>query len=234
MNDGKQDSFYVLSYSIAKNLHFFEHFLEDAEIYFYDSGDLIYQDNEPVNGVFVVMDGSVECFFMENGKKQILFIANQGAILGLTSVISMKKHATAICCKPSTLAFVSVEVLQTWDSDMLLPILQIQAEKLRIFISQIASHSLFCAEERLLHFLLEMSQDNLCFGRKDLPVHLTFSKCKLAEIINVSRKYVTVLLQNLQKKCRISVKGNEIFLYPSDIEKLLSDYSSGQKYPEQK
>ena len=125
--------------SIEKYEDFIDKLVSVADIRFYSKGDHLYFDTVLSEGVFLVLKGTIEAYYIENEKKRTIAMMDKGSLMGLTSLISRTKHSSVCCRSDCTVAFISNSQISNWGTDMLIPMLHIQAEKMRLVSNQMVS-----------------------------------------------------------------------------------------------
>ena len=149
---------------------------------------MVFNSAEEINGLYVVLNGTLESFFYENGNYYTNKILKQGAIVGTSRFLTGGRHTGLKCRTDAIVAYVSHDVLIRWDKQALLQLLSTQSRKNQHLINQITTLSLCSCTKRLLLFLYEMAKDNLTMGRMDIPVQISISNKDIASIINTSRE----------------------------------------------
>lgn len=203
-------------------LNILDRFLSQADILFYDEGELLYADDTQIDRVYMILHGVVEAYFEENGKTRIIAQMDKGAVLGATGFLAKKRHASIRCKEASIVASVPLSRIHGWDNDFILSLIRMQAEKTSRITMQIVNIAFNSGEQRFLLLLQGYARDHLCFDRTDLPVCMPFSAQEAANAINVSREYLAAMLKKLSKTVRMVIKGEHIFYYPCDVDRALS------------
>lgn len=200
---------------------FINTFLQRGKILFFYKNDIIYSDREKVDGIFLVLDGIIECYYVENEKKRVFAYMGEKTLLGMIGTIS-QRHTSTRCYTDCVVAFLEKTQLYQMDRMFLVELLNLQVEKAHWFIHTENKIALDNIKMRLLRFLYEASHMNLTMNREDLPTKLCYSRQEIACVISTSREYVTSLLKEIQKEVRMQVNRNEIILYPCDISRAIS------------
>lgn len=198
-----------------------DYFLKEGSISSFSKGTILYEDNNIVRDIFMVLSGEVEVYYYENERRGIISIMNHGSVLGMTAFLQENRHAYTRCRRDSVIAFLSSDKLPIHDTKLLSSLICLQSAKLNMYYNRLLSLTSSNGYERLLYFLAESGGSNLSMGRDDLPVCIYFTKQELADLICVSREHVGELLKLISQRCRLITGRNYLIYYPQEIKKII-------------
>jgi CRP/FNR family transcriptional regulator len=173
-------------------------------------GQILFTANEPANGLYVVLSGSVRAF-RENvdGREQTIHVERAGGLLAEVAV-----------CPSSTVAEEDSEVLFLAKEDLhrfmlqhpetALTALALMAKKLRNVASLVEQLALKDVSQRLATFLLEEAQRNTPKLRDGVSFSLPLSPTQLASRLGTVREVITRGLQKLALQGIIEIRGHRM------------------------
>lgn len=196
----------------------------------YPSGTVLYAENEPPRGLFILCSGGVKLTITSagTGKTLIKRIVEAGEVLGLPSVLSGNPYkSTAETIAPSQLKFVKREDFLRFNEehrDVSFNIARQLIEECESDADQIRALGLTnSAAERLAQLLLAWCEES---GRPSesgmrFPVAMTHEE--ISQMIGTSRETVTRLLKSFREKKILTVRRTSMTLHrKSDLEDLLT------------
>ncbi|MBU0744943.1 MAG: Crp/Fnr family transcriptional regulator [Gammaproteobacteria bacterium] len=188
-----------------KQLPLFAHLnkerLEDVatsfELRSYCKNEIIFQEGQQADKLFIVCDGSVKVFKSNSdGKEHILHIMLKNSVIAEVAMFEGGRYpASCAALSDSMLCNIPREkfiALIKDDAQVALNILALQAKRLREFALKIEQLSLKTAEQKFLHFLLEnaSTENNVTIARtkglniQELANYLGTARENLSRIIN--------------------------------------------------
>lgn len=191
----------------------------------YNKGEFIIRPGEAPTGVFFIETGLVKAFdITKYGEENLLIIRKEDEVFPLIwAVTGQERHIIYQALVPTTVWRISQEVyidyIQT-HKDALAPLLDMVVEMYRIHSERIINLEYRTVRERLISFLITMSQR---FGRETdegVLVDVPIRQQDIASSINSSRETTSRELSALEKKGLI--KTDPHYLLIKDIEKLTS------------
>ena len=183
----------------------------------YPAGAMLFGEEQPARGVFVVCRGRVKLSLCaEDGKTLILRVAETGEMLGIGATVCGRPYeATAETMETSEISFIRqsdlLRLMRVHD-DFALHIAKQLSEEYNSTCHEIRSLLLsHSAAERLARVLL------VWFDKSDdtsVPGHfqLTLTHEEIAQMIGTSRETVTRQLTVFRKKQFIRQKGRALFV----------------------
>lgn len=189
---------------------------------------MLYAENEPPRGLFVLCSGSVRLSISSgSGKTLIKRTVPQGEVLGLSSVLSGRAYSsTAETVTPSQLKFVKRDDFLRFAEEhreVSFNVARQLIEECESDANQIRALGLAnSAAERLAQLLLawceEAGQPSASGMR--FPVLMTHEE--ISQLIGTSRETVTRLLKSFREKKILTVRRSSMTLHrKSDLEELL-------------
>lgn len=191
----------------------------------YNKGEYIIRPGEAPTGVFYIETGLVKAYdITKYGEENCLLIRKEDEIFPLIwAVTGQERHIIYQAIVPTTVWRISQEAYVnyiTTHKDALAPLLDMVVEMYRIHSERIINLEYRSVRERLISFLITMSQR---FGHEtdegimmDVPIR----QQDIASSINSSRETTSREISNLEKKGLI--KTDPHYMLIRDIEKLKS------------
>lgn len=211
---------YVISTWLDGYETFIERFLRDAQVVFYNQGDVICRQDEPMDRLYLILRGTIEVSYTNGeGQTKIAAVIDRGALTGVAGLNRYWSHHTHTCRTDAMVAIQPKEAVYQWDSEMLLALIQMQTRKIELAFQQIKEHSTASVRDRLVRLLLERGQMEVLPLAVELPVRFTFTKQDLANFIGSTRERVGQVLQELRAEGLIQMEGKELCFYPSRLKK---------------
>ncbi|MFO7752770.1 MAG: Crp/Fnr family transcriptional regulator [Desulfobacteraceae bacterium] len=182
-----------------------------AQIRTFKKDELIFSENDPADGFYIVEKGRVKIFKLSfDGKEQILHIYGPGNPFGEVPVFEGRSFpAFALAIQDSTLLFfprkLFVQVLSDTPS-LAMTMLGLLSRKLREFTVQIENLSLKEVPARLGSYILTLSVE------QDNPdkVTLPLSKVQLANLIGTTPETLSRMFKKLSEEGYIRVESSNI------------------------
>ncbi|MCB9480469.1 MAG: Crp/Fnr family transcriptional regulator [Desulfobacteraceae bacterium] len=191
----------------------------------YDNNQMIFFENDPACGFFLIKKGKVKIFKMsEDGKEQILHIFGKGEPFGEAAVFSNTDFpANAQAVVKSEIIYIpktDLHEIFRKDPSTVMNILAVLSLRLKEFTKLIENLTLKELPERLALYILNQEKTQ---GKKNRIV-LEFSKGQLAKILGTTQETLSRTLGRLSKAGIILVDKREIIILNKN---LLHNISSG-------
>ena len=194
----------------------------------YAPGTILYAENEPPRGLFILCSGQVKLSISSgSGKTLITRMVNAGEALGLPSVMSGKPYrATAETVTPAQLKFVKREDFKRFmdeHKEVSFNIARQLIEECESDATQIRSLGLAnSAAERLANLLLGWCEESGSPSASGMRFPVLMTHEEISQLIGTSRETVTRLLKNFREKKIITVRRSSMTLHKKDaLEELL-------------
>lgn len=204
-------------YKFTPEPELIDYFLSNSEIKSYNSGHVIYANDIITEGIYMILHGVVECYYLDYGKKISISLMSQGSVLGATSFINKTNHAYIRARTLCTVAFIPSSKI-TSNPAILRALIKSQIEKMHMYNRRLVSITNTNSTVRLLLFLIEAGYSTMWIYRDDMPVCIYFTRKEIANYINCSREHVSSTLRDLSNHCRIVVGKNYLIYYPYEIQ----------------
>lgn len=185
----------------------------------YPPGAVLFAEGQQPRGLYLVCRGSTKLSISAgDGKTLIIHIAQQGEVLGLSSVITGNVHkCTAETLEPSQINFIRREdflrFLQTHHEACANAARQLsrECEADTDHIRAIGlSHS---AAEKLAHLLLTWCNESGKESDAGMRVQVLMTHEDISQLIGTSRETVTRLLKEFREKKIISIRGSTLCVH---------------------
>lgn len=180
-------------------------------------GEIIFQDGDRGNGIYIVETGKVKVYKLSlDGKEQILHIFGPGHTFGEVPVFQGKSFpASAMTLEPSDIVFLPrdrfVDLITTTPA-LSMNMLADLSRRLRAFTIQIEALSLKEVPARLAAYILTLSKEQKNPGRVRLPI----SKAQLSNLIGTTPETVSRMLKKMGDTGLINVKTKTIDILDQD------------------
>ncbi len=183
----------------------------------YPKGAILFLEEQPSRGVFVVCTGRVKLSASSaEGKTLILRIAEPGELVGLPATLSGEPYGvTAEILEPTQANFIPREAFLSFlreHGEAALKVAQLLSGIVHSGYREIRSLALSrSSEEKVAKFLLDWS-DRHGKGERQAQLKLTLTHEEIAQMIGASRETVTRTLADLKKKQLVEIKGSTLVI----------------------
>jgi len=188
-------------------------------VHSYQRGQLIFQEGENGDALFVVLKGKVKvCLYDEEGREYVLDIIGKDGFFGELALIDdLPRSANAIAMEAADLLVVRrsdfVKLLME-NPSISVNILRVLAGRLRAADERIKWLAFLNVEGRILKYLLEVGA-RLGIRMKDyVIIERGPSQIEIANSCGCSRETVSRMVSSLVKKGVISVRRRQYTLHP--------------------
>jgi CRP-like cAMP-binding protein len=180
---------------------------------FYKRGEIIYHENNRINGFYCVNSGIVKVYKTGiDGKEQIIRFAKRGDIIGYRSILSNELACTtAKVIEDSILCYVAAEILVSLvknNGNFSMEIMKLTCKELgeaNAYITDIAQKTV---RERLAEVLIHLKDR---FGLDDdLVLQISLTREELANIVGTATESVIRLLSEFKNDGLIELNGRKI------------------------
>lgn len=195
----------------------------------YSAGELLFSENEPCSGLYVIASGRVRIFKMSpGGREQVLAIEGPGSSIAELPVFDGGPYpATAAAVEKSELLFLSrndFRGLCLEHPEVSLKLLQVVGARLRRLVGIIEELSFTTVRHRLISWILREARTSGRATANGLEFTLDASHQELAAQIGTVRELVSRNMARLQAQGFIEISGRDITL--ANIEGLEADLAS--------
>lgn len=194
----------------------------------YPRGALLFVEDEPPRGLFVVCTGQVRLSASsERGKRITLRLAGPGEALGLSSLISNRPfELIAETLVPSQVCFFpQLELLRflRGHPEVAMRIAEHLSAELHEAWQHMRLLSLSpCCRARLARFLLLRARDSSTATAQGLRIPLHMTEAEIGEAIGATRETVSRLLNEMKRRHLIQLRGGSVVLLKPDELRALS------------
>jgi CRP/FNR family transcriptional regulator len=174
-------------------------------------GDMIFQDGDRGDGIYIVETGKIKVFKLSmDGKEQILHIYGPGHTFGEVPVFQGKSFpASAMTLEPSDIVFLPrdrfVQLITTTPA-LSMNMMADLSRRLRAFTIQIEALSLKEVPARLAAYILTLSKEQKNSSRVQLPI----SKALLSNLIGTTPETISRMLKKMGDSGLIEVQTKTI------------------------
>lgn len=186
------------------------------DIYNLEKGYFLAKENQPVQGIYIIIDGKVKIFNTELDKKTKIFrLASKGDIVGFSSLNAANYWSSAVVIEKVKTYFINIDNLNyILKNNNKLSFLFINALtlKLRIYEMRQRYVNLFPASERIIEVLLLITYK---FGNTTIngtEITDCISRRDIASFANTSTEQAIRTISSLNSKEYISIEGKKIII----------------------
>lgn len=188
----------------------------------YPADTVLFQENEPPRGLFVLCTGQVKLSISSgSGKTLITRMVPAGEVIGLSSVLSGRPYrSTAETTAPSQLKFVKREDFLRFSEehrDVSFNVARQLIEECESDANQIRNLGLAnSAAERLANLLLAWCEESGYPSQSGMRFPVLMTHEEISQLIGTSRETVTRLLKNFREKKILTVRRTSMTLHKRD------------------
>lgn len=207
--------------------------LSDAEIDFlarvavprhYASGQMIFSEGDPCEGLYVVESGAVKIFKSSpSGREQVLTIEGPGASVAELPVFDGGNYpASAVAAAESTLLLIrkkDIHALCIQHPEVALKVLRVVSSRLRRLVGIVEELSFTTVRHRLGTFLLREAEGKGRQTPRGVEFNFSSSHQELAAHIGTVRELVSRNLSRLQAEGIIRIEGKTVVVLNLEILK---------------
>jgi CRP-like cAMP-binding protein len=190
----------------------------------YKKGEFIIRPGETPPGIFFIESGQVKAYdITKYGEENLLIIRKEQELFPLIwAITGQERHVIYEALTPTTVwrierAKFLAQIKK--NEETLAPLLDMTVEMYRIHSERIINLEYRSVRERLVSFLLTMSNRFGCETKEGLVIDVPLRQQDIASSINASRETTSRELRALEKKDLITIKT---LILLKDVEKLRS------------
>ena len=178
-------------------------------------GQILFTANEPSDGLYIVLSGSVRAFRVNlDGREQTIHLERDGGKLAEVAVFDGGPYpSTTIAEEDSEVLFLGREDVRRFmlqHPEAALTALEIIAKKLRMVASMVEQLALMDVGQRLATLLLEEARRSTPELKDGISFSLPLSHSQIAARLGSVREVVTRGLQKLTQHGVIEARGHRI------------------------
>jgi CRP/FNR family transcriptional regulator len=181
----------------------------------FSSGELIFSEGEPCNGLHIIARGKVRIFKTSvNGREQVLALNGPGESVAELPVFDGGPFpASAIAVDDTEMAFISRSDFQSYcmeHPEVSLKVLSVVGERLRRLVGIIEELSFTTIRQRLISVLVKLAQTEGKKTPQGLEFMLPATHQELANQLGTVRELISRNLMRLQAEGLIEVEARRI------------------------
>ena len=202
----------------------YDRLMANSTAHIYKKGEIIFRENTLPSGIFLVLSGKVKKYKVDQaGKKQIIYVANKGELVGYHAVLANERYSdSAAALETSQVCFIPngdfAFTLKNcpYFTRQLLGALSHEVMVLANTISVFAQRN---APERLAIALIVLREKYKEEGVNNSNVALTVSRADLADMAGIAEENATRLLKEFKEEGLLTREGRKIVI--TDIKSLI-------------
>jgi CRP-like cAMP-binding protein len=190
----------------------------------YKKGDVIFREGAVPSGIFLVTSGKVKKYKVDQiGKEQIIYIANQGELIGYHAVLAEERYPdSAAALEASTLSFIPKE--DFFDVIHRAPsfsqrLLKALSHEFTVLANSISVFAQRTAPERLAIALIVLREKYKDDQSTEHEIVLNLSRSDLANMAGIAKENVIRLLKEFKLEGILETEGRKIIM--KDVKLLI-------------
>jgi len=190
----------------------------------YSKGEIIFREAAYPSGIFYIIEGKVKKYKVDKeGREQIIYVANQGEILGYHAILSEDRYPdSAAALEKSKIAFIPKEdFLRTLQQSAVLSkrLLKTLSHEFAVLANSISAFAQKSVRERLALQLIVLREKYKVNFQPGMPVEINISRNDLANIVGTVRESAVRILTEFKEAGIVQTKGRKIIVL--DVNQLI-------------
>ncbi len=190
----------------------------------YKKGEIIFREAAYPDGIFYITDGKVKKYKVdEEGKEQIIYVANSGELLGYHAILSEDRFPdSAAALEESKIAFIpKKDFLDTLKQSDILnrKLLKTLSHEFAVLANSLTLFSRKSVRERLALQLIVLREKYKVNFKPGMPVEINMGRDDLASLVGTARENVVRILSEFKEAGILTAKGRKITV--TDVSKLI-------------
>lgn len=190
----------------------------------YSKGEIIFREAGYPSGIFYIIEGKVKKYKVDKeGREQIIYVANQGEILGYHAILSEDRYPdSAAALEKSRIAFIPKEdFLNTLQQSAVLSkrLLKTLSHEFAVLANSISAFAQKSVRERLALQLIILREKYKVNFQPGMPVEINISRNDLANIVGTVRESAVRILTEFKEAGIVQTKGRKIIVL--DVNQLI-------------
>ncbi|AEV99789.1 Crp/Fnr family transcriptional regulator [Niastella koreensis] len=190
----------------------------------YSKGEIIFREAAYPAGIFYIIEGKVKKYKVDkDGREQIIYVANQGEILGYHAILSEDRYPdSAAALEKSRIAFIPREdFLNTLQQSAVLSkrLLKTLSHEFAVLANSISAFAQKSVRERLALQLIVLREKYKVNFQPGMPVEINISRNDLANIVGTVRESAVRILTEFKEAGIVQTKGRKIIVL--DVNQLI-------------
>ena len=199
-----------------------ESLLKDRSPTVYQKNSLIYHQGDEAGAVFIVLSGRVRVTaYQENGGEKQLYIAERGALFGLTACFNQHaRSSSAVAIVDSsiyTIPFAELEQAMQADWALCHRVIELLCRKNTVFFKQVVDLSFSDALQRITQVLLNLAEEYGTPVGNGVLISIRFTHQDVANITNTSRVTVSNVFNALIAKGFLEKQSGHFLLHSPEL-----------------
>jgi CRP-like cAMP-binding protein len=191
----------------------------------YSKGEIIFREGSYPSGIFYIIEGKVKKYKIDKeGGEQIIYVANQGEMLGYHAVLSEDRYPdSASTLEKSKIAFIPKEdFLNTLQQSAVLNkrLLKTLSHEFAVLANSISVIGQKSVRERMALQLIVLREKYKVNFQPGSSVEINISRDDLAGIVGTARESVVRILTEFKEAGILATKGRKIIVH--DVTKLIT------------
>ncbi len=197
----------------------------------YESGEMVFSEGDPCEGLYVVEAGLVKIFKVcASGREQVLTLEGPGASVAELPVFDGGNYPASVSAElPSDLLFIGkkdIRALCLKHPEVALKVLRVVSARLRRLVGIVEELSFTTVHHRLAAYLLREARSQGKRTARGVEFTFTISNQELASRIGTVRELVSRNLSRLQAAKLIKLDGRTVVI--PDLEALHAEIRNGE------
>lgn len=190
----------------------------------YKKNEVIFREGAYPAGIFFIIQGKVKKYKVDNdGKEQIVYIANTGQLIGYHAILSEDRYPdSAATLEESVIAFIPKEdFLKTLEQSSVLNnrLLKSLSHEFAVLANSLTMFAQKTVRERLALQLIVIREKYKVNAVGDMPIEINISREDLANVVGTARENVVRILTEFKELGILETKGRKIII--QDVHQLI-------------
>jgi len=190
----------------------------------YSKDEIIFREAAYPAEIFYIVDGKVKKYKVDkDGKEHIIYVANQGEILGYHAILSEDRYPdSASALEKSRIAFIPKEdFLTTLQQSTVLSkrLLKTLSHEFAVLANSLSVFAQKSVRERLALQLIVFRENYKVNFQPGMPVEINISRDDLANIVGTVRESAVRILAEFKEAGIVETKGRKIIVH--DVNQLI-------------
>ncbi|HEX5024688.1 MAG TPA: Crp/Fnr family transcriptional regulator [Agriterribacter sp.] len=190
----------------------------------YKKGEVLFREGAYPSGIYYVVEGKVKKYKTDqNGREQIIYVANTGELLGYHAILSEYRYPdSSATLEESTIAFIPKEdFLACLQQSPILNnrLLKTLSHEFAVLANSITLFAQNSVRERLALQLIVLREKYKVNYEPGMAVEINMSRDDLASLAGTARENVVRVLSEFKAAGIVETKGRKILI--TDINQLI-------------
>ncbi len=196
----------------------------------YKKGEMIFREGAYSTGIFFILEGKVKKYKLDNnGKEQIIYVANRGELLGYHAILAEDRYPDcAAALQDSRIAFIPREdFLETLHHSKILSrlLLKTLSHEFAVLANSVTMFAQKSVRERLALQLIVLREKYKINFQAGMPVEINMSRDDLASLVGTARENVVRVLSEFKEVQILETRGRKITILNVDALIKIANYT---------